>query len=94
MRFRHIMSETWTAMRRNASMMVAIIVTMWVSLALFGAGLLAAQQIEVMKGGWYDKVEISIFLCTPDTVGDNCPPGQEVTAEQKVAVEQVLETHP
>lgn len=94
MRFRHIMSETSTAMRRNASMMVAIIVTMWVSLVLFGAGLLAAQQIEVMKGGWYDKVEISIFLCTADTLGDNCTPGQEVTAEQKAAVEQVLAAHP
>lgn len=94
MRFRHIMSETSTAMRRNASMMVAIIVTMWVSLVLFGAGLLAAQQIEVMKGGWYDKVEISIFLCTVDTLGDNCTPGQEVTAEQKAAVEQVLAAHP
>lgn len=94
MRFRHIMSETWTATRRNASMMLAIIVTMWVSLVLFGGGLLAAQQIEVMKGRWYDKVEISIFLCTADTLGQNCTPGQEATPEQKEAVAQVLTSHP
>lgn len=94
MRFRHILAETWTGIRRNASMMVAIIVTMWVSLVLFGGGLLAAQQIQLMKGRWYDKVEISIFLCTADTVGENCTPGQEVTAEQKAAIEQVLAAEP
>lgn len=94
MRFRHILAETWTGIRRNASMMVAIIVTMWVSLVLFGGGLLAAQQIQLMKGRWYDKVEISIFLCTADTVGENCTPGQEVTAEQKAAIEQLLAAEP
>lgn len=94
MRFRHILSETWTGLHRNASMVVAIVVTMWVSLVLFGAGLLAAQQIELLKGRWYDKVEISVFLCTTDTVGDNCTPGQEVTAEQKAAIEQVLAAEP
>ena len=94
MRFRHIFSETWTGIRNNASMMVAIIVTMWVSLVLFGAGLLSAQQIELMKGRWYDKVEISVFLCTADTIGPNCTPGQEITPQQKAAVEQVLRSEP
>ncbi|SDB86148.1 cell division protein FtsX [Raineyella antarctica] len=94
MRFRHILSETWTGVHRNASMMVAIIVTMWVSLVLFGGGLLAAQQIELMKGRWYDKVEISIFLCTPDTAGDNCTPGQGITPQQRATVEAALHANP
>ena len=40
-------------------MTLAVIMTMWVSLSLFGAGLLASQQVNLMKGKWYDKIEIS-----------------------------------
>ena len=44
MRFRHIMSETRAGLRQNLTMTLAVIMTMWVSLSLFGAGLLASQQ--------------------------------------------------
>jgi len=94
MRLRHILSETFSGVRHNASMMVAIIVTMWVSLTLFGGSLLAAQQIQLMKGRWYDKVEISIFLCTKDTTGSNCTPGQDVTPQQVATIEQTLRSDP
>ncbi|MEA5154103.1 permease-like cell division protein FtsX [Raineyella sp.] len=94
MRFRHTLSETFSGVRHNASMMVAIIVTMWVSLTLFGGSLLAAQQIQLMKGRWYDKVEISIFLCTKDTSGSNCTSGQDVTPAQVATIEQTLRSDP
>ena len=60
MRFRHILSETRAGLRQNLTMTLAVIMTMWVSLSLFGAGLLASQQVDLMKGRWYDKIEISI----------------------------------
>ncbi|QGF24391.1 permease-like cell division protein FtsX [Raineyella fluvialis] len=94
MRFRHTLSETFSGVRNNASMMVAIIVTMWVSLTLFGGSLLAAQQIQLMKGRWYDKVEISIFLCTKDTTGSNCTPGQDATPQQIATLERTLRSDP
>ena len=94
MRYRHIFSETRVGLRRNLTMTLAVIMTMWVSLSLFGAGLLASQQVDLMKGRWYDKIEISVFLCTPDTVGDNCTQGQEVTEAEKTAVKQTLESNP
>ena len=75
MRFRHIFSETRAGLRQNLTMTLAVIMTMWVSLSLFGAGLLASQQVDLMKGRWYDKIEISVFLCTKDTRGDQCDPG-------------------
>ena len=53
-------------------MTLAVVVTMWVSLTLFGAGLLAAQQVDLLKDDWYDKVEISVFLCVADSRGGNC----------------------
>jgi cell division transport system permease protein len=94
MRFRHIFSETRSGLRQNLTMTLAVIMTMWVSLSLFGAGLLANQQVELMKGRWYDKIEISIFLCTKDTRGDQCDPGQDATQAQKDVIQQTLLSNP
>jgi cell division transport system permease protein len=94
MRFRHILSETRAGLRQNLTMTLAVIMTMWVSLSLFGAGLLASQQVDLMKGRWYDKIEISIFLCTKDTRGDQCEPGQDVTQAQKDVIRATLESNP
>jgi cell division transport system permease protein len=94
MRFRHIFSETFAGLRQNLTMTLAVVMTMWVSLSLFGAGLLANQQVDLFKGRWYDKIEISVFLCTPDVRGEQCEPGQEVTQAQKDTIRQTLETNP
>ena len=94
MRFRHIFSETFAGLRQNLTMTLAVVMTMWVSLALFGAGLLANQQVDLFKGNWYDKIEISVFRCTPDVSGEQCEPGQGVTEAQKDAIQQTLESNP
>jgi cell division transport system permease protein len=94
MRFRHIFSEAGSGLRQNLTMTLAVIMTMWVSLSLFGAGLLANQQVDLMKGRWYDKIEISIFLCTKDTRGDQCDPGQDVTQAQKDLIQKTLVSNP
>ena len=94
MRFRHIFSETFAGLRQNLTMTLAVVMTMWVSLSLFGAGLLANQQVTLMKGRWYDKIEISIFLCTPDVGGENCAPGQGATQAEIDAIKAALESNP
>ena len=94
MRFRHILSETRAGLRQNLTMTLAVIMTMWVSLSLFGAGVLASQQVDLMKGRWYDKIEISIFLCTADVGGDQCEPGQDATQAQKDVIRTTLESNP
>jgi len=94
MRFRHIFSETFAGLRQNLTMTLAVVMTMWVSLSLFGAGLLANQQVDLFKGDWYDKIEISVFLCTPDVSGEQCEPGQGVTEAQKDTIRQTLESNP
>ncbi|MHB1008790.1 MAG: permease-like cell division protein FtsX [Propionibacteriaceae bacterium] len=91
---RHTFSETWSGLRRNASMTLAVVVTMWVSLSLFGAGLLAARQVDLLKDRWYDKIEISAFLCVKDVKGDNCDPGQDATDAQKAAILQAIQQNP
>lgn len=94
MRYRHILSETWSGISRNFTMTLAVIVTLWVSLTLFGGGLLAYQQVNLMKGRWYDRIEISVFLCTKDTEGQQCTPNQEVTEAEKETIQATLKSSP
>jgi len=91
---RHTFSETWSGLRRNLSMTLAVVVTMWVSLTLFGAGLLVAQQVERLKDDWYDKVEISVFMCVADSRGGNCVAGEAATDAQRDTIRQTLESNP
>lgn len=91
---RHTLREAWSGLRRNLTMTFAVIVTMWVSLALFGGGLLGAQQVELLKGRWYDKIEISVFLCVPASKGGNCDANQGATQAQKDAIHDALVSNP
>jgi cell division transport system permease protein len=91
---RHTFSETLSGLRRNASMTLAVVVTMWVSLSLFGAGLLAARQVDLLKDRWYDKIEISAFLCVKDVKGDNCDTGQDATDAEKAAILAAIQQNP
>lgn len=91
---RHTFTETWSGLRRNASMALAVVVTMWVSLTLFGAGLMTAQQVDRFKDDWYDRVEISVFLCVPDSRGGNCQVGESVTDAQRTEIRDTLGSNP
>lgn len=90
---RHTLTEVLSGLRRNASMNLAVLVTMWVSLALFGLGALVTQQVDLIKGRWYDRIEITVFLCTPATQGDNCTPGRATTDAQRDSVRAALEAN-
>lgn len=93
MRLQYVLSEIGTGLRRNLTMTVAVVVTVAISLALFGAGLLVRAQAETMKDFWYDKIEISVFLCNDYSPGARCADGK-ATEEQKAAVLTTLEEHP
>ncbi|MFP5416089.1 MAG: permease-like cell division protein FtsX [Actinomycetes bacterium] len=90
---RHTLTEALSGLRRNASMNVAVLVTMWVSLTLFGLGMLITQQVDLVKGRWYDRIELTAFLCTPVTQGQNCTPGQGTTDSERDAIRTALETN-
>ncbi|MGW1073190.1 permease-like cell division protein FtsX [Streptomyces sp. NPDC002537] len=63
MRAQFVLSEIGVGLRRNLTMTFAVIVSVALSLALFGGSLLMREQVSTMKGYWYDKVNVSIFLC-------------------------------
>jgi cell division transport system permease protein len=52
----------WIGLRRNLTMTVSVIVVAAISLGIFGMSLMVRNQVNVMKGYWYGKVEVSIFL--------------------------------
>ena len=88
MRFSFVRSEVANGLRRNFTMTVALIVSVAVSLALVGAALLMRAQVDRMKGYWYDKIEVSIFLCGKTSVAFTCT--GTVTDEQRANIEAVL----
>ncbi|MEJ2577632.1 MAG: permease-like cell division protein FtsX [Kineosporiaceae bacterium] len=82
MRFQFILSEIGIGLRRNLSMTVSVILVTAVSLFLLGFGILTQKQVSLMKGYWFDKVQVSIFLCGTESVAASCASG-EVTQVQK-----------
>ena len=90
MRTGFIFEEVKVGFRRNLTMTVAVIVTIAVSLALFGTGLLVRAQVQSMKDYWYDKVQVSIFLCGTTSEAVSCANGS-VTDQQRNEIRKDLE---
>jgi cell division transport system permease protein len=92
-RAQFIFSEIGIGLRRNLTMTIAVVLTVMISLALMGAGLLTRTQVNVMKGYWYDKVEVTIYLCGTNSSSANCA-GKDVTQQQRDQINADLHTTP
>ncbi len=88
MRAKFVMSEVGIGLRRNLTMTFAVMITVAISLSLLGIGLLANSQVRVMKDYWYDKIEVSIFLCGSLSEGASCGKGV-ITQEQKLIFKKI-----
>lgn len=91
MRFQFVLSEIGIGLRRNLSMTVSVILVTTVSLLLLGVGILAQKQVGNMKNYWYDRVQVSIFLCGKDSDATSCADG-EVTQAQRDAIRSELDS--
>ncbi|WP_418957350.1 permease-like cell division protein FtsX [Streptomyces tritici] len=92
MRAQFVLSEIGVGLRRNLTMTFAVIVSVALSLALFGGALLMREQVSTMKDFWYDKVNVSIFLCNKSDAATTpkCAKGA-VTAQQKEQIKADLD---
>jgi len=90
MRASFVAKELGTGLRRNLTMTLALVVSVAVSLTLFGTALLMRTQVERMKGYWYDKIEVSIFLCGPNSTAVTCT--GNVTPEQRDAIQGAIQS--
>ncbi len=85
MKLGFVLSETWHGLRRNLSMAISIILVTTVSMLLLGLGLLVHERVGSLKGYWFDRVQVSIFLCPANSTQPNCV-GGGVTEAQKNAI--------
>jgi cell division transport system permease protein len=85
MRFQFVLSEISIGLRRNITMTISVVLVTTVSLLLLGVGVLAQKQVSAMKDFWYDRVQVSIFLCAKDSNKPSCA-GGAVTEQQKASI--------
>jgi cell division transport system permease protein len=91
MRFGLIMSEVGSGLRRNFSMVVSVVLVTFISLTFVGAAILLQFQIGQMKGYWYDKAQVAVYMCTSLSTDGNCNLAA-ATADEKAAVKAQLKS--
>ena len=93
MRAGFLFQEVRIGLRRNMTMTFAVMITVAISLTLLGIGLLANSQVRVMKDYWYDKIEVSVFLCGPLSDSASCASGP-VTSTQRTQIQSDIQALP
>jgi cell division transport system permease protein len=81
-KFDYVLRETFANLRRNITLTIAAIVTVAVSLALFGSTLLVRQGVDNVSARWRDGIELIAFL------------KEDITPEQRDAIEAFLNDSP
>jgi cell division transport system permease protein len=82
MRVQFVLQEIWIGLRRNLTMTIALIVTVAIAMALFGTGLLIKAQVDSSKDYWYDRVEVSIYLCSKTSTNPSCNKADRTDAQR------------
>jgi cell division transport system permease protein len=97
MRAQFVFQEIWIGLRRNLTMTIALVVVVAISLSLLGTGLLFVKQVDATRTYWQGKVEISIYLCTKQSVSVQCRHNgvaTATTAAQRQQLDQALQAMP
>jgi cell division transport system permease protein len=90
MRLGLILSEVLTGLRRNASMVVSVILVTFVSLTFVGAAILMQAQIGTMRDYFQDRAQVDVYMCSPISNTDTCT-GGAANEDQVAAVQAELE---
>ncbi|MDQ1206639.1 permease-like cell division protein FtsX [Microbacterium sp. SORGH_AS_0862] len=81
MRFGLIMGEALSGLRRNASMVISVVLVTFVSLTFVGAAVLMQMQIGKMKDFWVDRAQVAVYMCTSVSTASTCSDGVATQAE-------------
>jgi cell division transport system permease protein len=92
MQLRYVFTELGQGLRRNLSMHIAVVLTLFVSLTLVGLGLLLNQQADKAAQHWGSQLQITVWLCKDKDDNPACT--GEVTETQKAAIEKVVQENP
>ncbi len=90
MRVGLVLSEALSGLRRNASMVISVVLVTFVSLTFVGAAILMQMQIGQMKDYWADRAQVAIYMCTAISQAPTCTDGV-ATPEQLAEVTAKLD---
>ncbi len=93
MRLHFVFQEIWIGLRRNLTMTISLIITVAIAMALFGTGMLLKRQVDSSKNYWYDRVNVSIYLCAKSSSNSACK-NKEVTEQQRNELTETLRSLP
>lgn len=89
---RYVLSNLGQGLRRNVSMHLAVVLTLFVSLSLVGFGALLNRQTDHINDQLGSELEITAYLCRKNDTNPDCL--GEVTDAQKKAIVKVVEDSP
>jgi cell division transport system permease protein len=89
---RYTLTELGQGLRRNLSMHLAVVLTLFVSLTLVGMGVLLNQQAAKAAEHWGSELQITVWLCKDRDQNAACV--GEVTDAQNDAIEKVVQDNP
>lgn len=92
MQLRYVFSELGQGLRRNLSMHIAVILTLFVSLTLVGLGVLLNQQADRAAQHWGSQLQITVWLCKDKDDNPACT--SEVSDAQKTEIAAVVQDNP
>jgi cell division transport system permease protein len=81
---RYVLSNLGQGLRRNSSMHLAVVLTLFVSLSLVGFGALLNRQTDHINDQLGSELEITAYLCRKNDSNPDCL--GEVTDAQKKAI--------
>ncbi|BDZ51138.1 cell division protein FtsX [Frondihabitans sucicola] len=91
MRLGLVLGEVGSGLKRNVSMVISVVLVTFISLTFVGVAVLMQMQINQMKGYWYDKAQVAVYLCTDTDTTGNCT-GAQATTDQKNQIESQLKS--
>ncbi|WP_028652742.1 permease-like cell division protein FtsX [Nocardioides halotolerans] len=92
MQFRYVFSELRSGLRRNLSMHIAVVLTLFVSMTLLGLGVLMKQQSDIATRFLGDQLQVTVYLCRDGDTNPAC--AARATDEQKQRVVEAMEGNP
>ncbi|MBU4465243.1 MAG: permease-like cell division protein FtsX [Actinobacteria bacterium] len=87
-----ILGEALNGLRRNASMIISVVLVTFVSLTFVGAGILMQSQIGKMRDYWSDRAQVAVYMCTSVSTASETCTGGVATQDQIDAVKAKLDS--
>jgi len=91
MQLRHVFSELRQGLRRNLTMHIAVVLTLFVSLTLVGLGILLNSQAEKTEEYFGSQLQATVYLCNGQRGEAGCV--GPVSDAEKAAVIEALEAN-